>query len=174
MVAKRLCVSDTRVLDNLNANKHLDILQLWQYKNNSKYINYKYTNNNLKCRKKLISIKPISNIEHLNKVIHRKEIYEERSIEQVNRKLFWYYCTKCLFIVIWIATTIKLNLFQYVVIGIMALIATLRVDTAKTMMFVIKWQAAVLEDVRRNGWEIDVMVGLMMKMKIYTPYQKPL
>lgn len=124
--------------------------------------------------KKLISIKPISNIEHLNKVIHRKEIYEERSIEQVNRKLFWYYCTKCLFIVIWIAMTIKLNLFQYVVIGIMALIATLRVDTAKTMMFVIKWQAAVLEDVRCNGWEIDVMVGLMMKMKIYTPYQKPL
>lgn len=44
-------VSDTRVLDNLNANKHLDILQLCQYKNNSKYVNYKYTNNNLKCRK---------------------------------------------------------------------------------------------------------------------------
>lgn len=76
VVAKKLCVSDTRVLDNLNANKHLDILQLCQYKNNSKYVNYKYTNNNLKCRKKLISIKPISNIEHLNKVIHRKEIYE--------------------------------------------------------------------------------------------------
>lgn len=78
VVAKNLCVSDTRVLDNLNANKYLDldILQLCQYENNSKYINYKYTNNNMKCRKKLISIKPISDIEHLNKVIHRKEIYE--------------------------------------------------------------------------------------------------
>lgn len=58
------------------------------------------------------------------------------------------------------------SFFQYVVIGIMAVIATLRVDTVETMTCVTIWQASVLEDVRINGWEIDVMVGLTVGMSI--------
>lgn len=58
------------------------------------------------------------------------------------------------------------SFFQYVVIGIMALIATLRVDTAETMTCVTIWQASVLEDVRINGRDIGVMVGLTVGMSI--------
>lgn len=58
------------------------------------------------------------------------------------------------------------SFFQYVVIGIMALIATLRVDTAETMTCVTIWQASVLEDVRFNGRDIGVMVGLTVGMCI--------
>lgn len=58
----------------------------------------------------------------------------------------------------------KVIFFQYVVISIMEVIAALRVDTAKTMTYVTMYQAAVLEDVRGNGWEIGVMVGLTVGM----------
>lgn len=58
------------------------------------------------------------------------------------------------------------SFFQYVVIGIMAVIATLRVDTVETMTCVTIWQASVLEDVRSNGRDIGVMVGLTVGMSI--------
>lgn len=54
----------------------------------------------------------------------------------------------------------------------MEVIAALRVDTAKTMTYVTMYQAAVLEDVRGNGWEIGVMVGLTVGMWIKTPDEK--
>lgn len=46
----------------------------------------------------------------------------------------------------------------------MEVIAALRVDTAKTMTYVTMYQASVLEDVRGNGREIGVMVGLTVGM----------
>lgn len=54
----------------------------------------------------------------------------------------------------------------------MEVIAALCVDTAKTMTYVTMYQASVLEDVRGNGWEIGVMVGLTVGMWIKTPDKK--